>query len=68
MDTLSGGDNFVKIALSPFWKKVCSERKEFAPLGSKFFPFRVYSFPKGFGMWEGKQDFTIFSCKLLLQI
>ena len=54
MDTLSGGDNFVKIALSPFWKKVCSERKEFAPLGSKFFPFRVYSFT--YGVWyAGRQ-------------
>ena len=29
---------------SPFWKGVYSERKEFAPKGSKFFPFRICPF------------------------
>ena len=34
--------------LSSFWKDVCSKRKEFAPLGSKFFPFRADAFSE----WE----------------
>ena len=33
--------------LSPFWKEVYSKRKEFAPTGSKFFPFRVDPFSEG---------------------
>ena len=32
---------------NPFWKRVCSKRKEFAPKGSKFFPFRVDPFSEG---------------------
>ena len=35
------GDNAVKIVFGPFWKEVHSKRKEFAPFGSKFFPFGV---------------------------
>ena len=31
----------------PFWKVVYSIRKEFAPSGSKFFPYRVDLFSKG---------------------
>ena len=31
----------------PFRKGVCSKRKEFAPHGSKFFPFRVDPFSEG---------------------
>ena len=31
----------------PFWKGVYSKRKEFAPHGSKFFPFRVDPFSEG---------------------
>ena len=32
---------------SPFWKEVCSKRKEFAPKRSKFFHFREDPFQKG---------------------
>ena len=40
------GDNFCDFLLIfctqiPFWKGVCSNRKEFAPIGSKFFSFWV---------------------------
>ena len=31
----------------PFWKRVYSKRKEFIPLGSKFFPFRIDPFSEG---------------------
>ena len=31
----------------PFWKGVHSKRKEFAPMGSKFFPFRVEHVSEG---------------------
>ena len=46
------GDNFFDFFLlsctyTPFWKGVYSKRKEFAPKGSKFFPFRVEPFSKG---------------------
>ena len=48
------GDNFCNFLLpimhtmTPFWKGVYSKRKEFAPTGSKFFPFRVgIPFQKG---------------------
>ena len=44
MVTLSGEKTLfeiVFIVLSPFWKVVYSKRKEFAPIGSKFFHFRV---------------------------
>ena len=34
-------------AQCPFWKVVYSKRKEFAPKGSKFFPFRVDHFSEG---------------------
>ena len=32
---------------SAFWKEVYFKKKEFAPIGSKFFPFRVDPFQKG---------------------
>ena len=32
---------------TPIWKVVCPKRKEFAPRGSKFFPFRVDPFSEG---------------------
>ena len=38
--------NFVKVVLPPFLKGVYSKRKEFAPTGSKVFPFRVDPFSK----------------------
>ena len=31
----------------PFWKVVYSKRKEFAPMGSKVFPFRVDPISEG---------------------
>ena len=40
----SRGGNSVKLFLPPFWKGVYFNRKEFAPHGSKFFPFRVDPF------------------------
>ena len=42
-----GGINSVRIFLFPFWNWFYSKRKEFAPVGSKFFPFRVDPFSKG---------------------
>ena len=39
-DTLSG-EVAVKLSLPPYLKGVYSERKEFVPKGSKFFPFRI---------------------------
>ena len=44
------------MVLPPFWKGVYSKRKEFAPLGSKFFPFRVGTFHKQNYMHESKQE------------
>ena len=37
----------VELFLIPFLKDTYSKRKEFAPLGSKFFPFRVDPFSEG---------------------
>ena len=37
---------FVFLHIKPLPKKVNSKRKEFAPLGSKFFPFKVDPFSK----------------------
>ena len=45
--TFSGYNSF-KIVLPPVWKGVYSERKEFAPKRSKFFPFRVDPFSDGY--------------------
>ena len=46
---------------SPYWKGVYSKRKEFAPRGSKFYPFRVDPFSEGY--WrEGKQSGSHKSC------
>ena len=41
MDKPSWGGNSVQIILLPFWKVFYSKRKEFAPLGSQFFSYRV---------------------------
>ena len=49
------GGNFVKIILYFLWKGVYSKRKEFAAIGSKFFPFRVDPFPKGISAGKSKQ-------------
>ena len=48
----TSGTTFVHLCLlsctvSPFWKGVYTERKEFAPNGSKFFPLRVDLFSEG---------------------
>ena len=42
--------NYVKTSLPPFWKRVYPKRKEFAPLGSKFFPFTEDPFRKVFSV------------------
>ena len=34
-------DNYVKFVLPPFWNGIYYKRQEFAPFGSKFFPFIV---------------------------
>ena len=47
----------VKIVFVPFLKGVFSKRKEFAPVGSKFFPFRGDTFQK-YKVWESKQEVT----------
>ena len=44
--------SFLTLCLSfltpiPFWNRVYSKRKEFAPFGSKFFPLRVDPFSEG---------------------
>ena len=41
------GDNSVEIDFASLLKRVYSKRKEFAPCGSKFFPFKVEHFSKG---------------------
>ena len=46
-DALSMWRNAFKIILAPFWKRVFSKRKEFAPSGSKLFPFRADPFSEG---------------------
>ena len=45
---LNKGDNFYFFCTTiPFWKGIYSKSKEFAPIGSKFFPFRKDPFSKG---------------------
>ena len=46
MDTLLGGDNYVKI-ITFLLKRVFSKGKATAPHGSKFYPFRVEPYSKG---------------------
>ena len=41
-----------KLILPPSRKGVYSKRKEFAPIGSNFFPFKVDPFQKGLGAQE----------------
>ena len=43
MDTLSGEPQLCQNCFA-FLKGVCSKRREFAPFGSKFFPFGVDHF------------------------
>ena len=45
--------NSVRIVLLPF-EKVHSKREEFAPTGSKFFPFKVDPFSEETGIWKSK--------------
>ena len=53
---------FYKKCFSSILKMDYSKRKEFAPEGSKFFPFGVDPFQKGFGVQKSKQEVTkIFS-------
>ena len=47
VDILSGKTNLLKWSFASPLKRVCSKRKEFGPLGSKFFPFRTDPFPEG---------------------
>ena len=47
MDTLSGEQLLSKLICLPFEKGSILKRKEFAPTGSKFFPFKVDPFQKG---------------------
>ena len=52
------GDNSIKFVFDPFWKGVYYIRKEFAPRGSKFFPYIGGPFQKGINMQESKQGVT----------
>ena len=47
METLPWGGNSQFCLFISFLKGLYSERKEFAPLGSKFFPFRIDPFSEG---------------------
>ena len=47
MNILSGETTLSKRLLPLSEKRVYSKRKEFAPLGSKFFPFREGPFSEG---------------------
>ena len=60
MDTLSG-EATVKCILLPFWNRIYSKRKEFAPTWSKFFPFKVDLFSEG-TRCTGKQTRCHESC------
>ena len=48
-----------KMVCVTFFKRVYSKRKEFAPNGSKFFPFRADRFLKGSLCRERKPEVTI---------
>ena len=51
----------LKLFYPPFWKDLYSKSKEFAPFGSKFFPFRKNNFSEG--IWfAGKQTGRHKSC------
>ena len=52
------GNDSVKIDFAPSCKGVYSKRKEFAPRGSKFFPFRVDPFLEGLDVQKRKQEVT----------
>ena len=56
--------------ISPSWKWVYTKRKEFAPLGSKFFPLRVHPFSEG-ALCAGKQTGghkSCFPCKKMMNL
>ena len=56
--THSRETNLLKLFLPPFWKVVYSEKKSFAPLWSKIFPFRVNPFLEGDYIHKSKQEST----------
>ena len=60
IDTLSVEATLI-IVFASLLKRVYSERKEFAPLGSKFFPFRIDPFQKRLGLQESKEVTEVFS-------
>ena len=53
--------------LNSFWKGVCSKRKEFAPLGSKFFPYRVDPFIRREAKQFLKRITSLWSVSILLK-
>ena len=55
---INRNSNSVRMVESSLLKRLYSKRKEFAPCGSKFFPFKVESFSKGTDVWECKQEAT----------
>ena len=59
--TFSGKVTYEWIVCISFWKGAYSKRKEFAPKGSKFFPFRVDPFLEG-SRCPGKQAGNHKSC------
>ena len=63
------GRSLTRKHLLPFSKERQFLRKEFAPLGSKFFPLRVASFEKGFIYQRSKSFSTevLFVCVEVLR-
>ena len=61
IDTFLGEVTRLELLLAPFWKGVFSKRKEIAPFGSKFFPFREDPFSER-DCWAGKQTGNHKSC------
>ena len=63
--TFKGG-NSVNFIFAPFRKGVYSKRKEFAPSGRKFFPFRVDFSPQAFSlMLYGLKEIFLLRVSLL---
>ena len=54
----SRDDNSVKTVFPFFWKGAYSKRKEFAPLGSKYFSLRIHSCHEDLGAQESHQEVT----------
>ena len=69
IDTLSGETTLSKL-FCPIPKWIYTIRKEFAPKGSKFFPYRVDPFSEGAGRMGGavKQTGSHESCLLWRKI